>query len=174
MPLVEPPAIKPLNDRCDHCGQRIQLQRKEILNKACAIMLKRAAEHVMRTMQNDFEIRDFTEDGDFKFFSNFSHMRYHGLVAHVKVNGKVHKRRYLITRNGWAWLRGEIALPQFRMVKNGHNVPGKQSDRLVYLRDIWHGEPYVQTSFEYFDDDGRPIGIRPNFPATDNKQARLI
>lgn len=174
MPELVVPAVEPQKTKCDHCGQRIQLQRKEILNKACAIMLKRAAEHVMHTMKNDFEIRDFTEDGDFKFFSNFSHLRYHGLIANVKVNGKPHKRRYLITRNGWAWLRGDIELPKFRIVKNGHNVEGKQSDRLVYLRDIWHGEPYVQTTFEYFDDAGNPVGIRPHYPSDNTNQARLI
>lgn len=174
MPKLEAPAVEPIIKKCDHCGQRIQLQRKEILNKACAIMIKHAAEHVMSTMKNDFEIKEFTEDGDFKFFSNFSHMRYHGLVAHVKVNGRVHKKRYLITRNGWSWLRGEIALPKFRMVKNGHNVEGKQSDRLVYLSQVWDGEPYVQTAFEYFDENGNPVGIRPNYPKDNNNQARLI
>jgi hypothetical protein len=51
MPQIELPAIETMNDRCTHCGQRIRLQRKEMLNTAKVRMLKRAAEHVMSTMK---------------------------------------------------------------------------------------------------------------------------
>lgn len=35
-------------------------------------------------------------------------------------------------------------------------------------------EKVVQTSFEYFDDDGNPVGVRPNYPSSDSRQGRLI
>ena len=63
---VIPPAPEPMSETCSQCGQRLQLVRKEKLNKAKIVMLKRAAAHVMTTMDNDFMVRDFTEPADFK------------------------------------------------------------------------------------------------------------
>lgn len=172
MPQIEIPAAKPLTERCDHCGQRIRLQRKEMLNTAKVRMLKRAAEHVMSTMKNDFMTKDFTDDNEYKLYSNFQHLRYHGLIAHVKVNGQKVRKHWLITKNGWAFLRGDIDLPKYVLVKDDHTQ--SRADQRVYLKDLLHGEPYVQTSFEYFDDDGNPVGIRPHYPQTNDNQGRLI
>jgi hypothetical protein len=172
MPQIELPAIETMNDRCTHCGQRIRLQRKEMLNTAKVRMLKRAAEHVMSTMKNDFMTKDFTDDNEYKLYSNFQHLRYHGLIAHVKVNGQKVRKHWLITKNGWAFLRGDIDLPKYVLVKDDHTQ--SRADKKVYLKDLLHGEPYVQTSFEYFDDDGNPVGIRPHYPQTNDNQGRLI
>lgn len=172
MPQIELPAVETMNDRCTHCGQRIRLQRKEMLNTAKVRMLKRAAEHVMSTMKNDFMTKDFTDDNEYKLYSNFQHLRYHGLIAHVKVNGQKVRKHWLITRNGWSFLRGDIDLPKYVLVKDDHTQ--SRSDKKVYLKDLLHGEPYVQTSFEYFDDDGNPVGIRPHYPQTNDNQRRLI
>lgn len=171
MPEIVVPPIQAA-ERCNHCGQRIRLQRKEMLNKAKVMMLKRAAEHVLSTMTNDFMTRDFTTDEEYKLYSNFQHLRYHGLIAHVKVNGQKLRKHWLITKNGWAFLRGDIDLPKYVLVKDDHTQ--SRADQRVYLKDLWYGEPYIQTSFEYFDDDGKPVGIRPKYPVTDNRQAQLI
>lgn len=135
-------------------------------------MLKAAASHVMATMQNDFMVRDISAPEEYKLYSNFHHLRFHGIVAKVKKDGKVVPRHWLVTRNGWAFLRGEIDLPAYVLVKD--NEVKSRADKRVTLKDLLHGEDYIQTSFEYFDDDGNPIGVRPHYPATDNKQARLI
>lgn len=172
MPLVEPPAVKPINERCEHCGQRIQLQRKEVLGKGKIRMLKAAATHVMATMQNDFMVKDISAPEEYKLYSNFHHLRFHGIVAKVKKDGKVVPRHWLVTRNGWAFLRGELDLPAYVLVKN--NEIQSRADKRVTLKDLLHGEDYVQTSFEYFDDDGNPVGVRPHYPNINNNQARLI
>jgi hypothetical protein len=172
MPELVAPPVQPLKERCNHCGQRIQLQRKEVLGKGKIRMLKAAAAHVMTTMQNDFMVRDISAPEEYKLYSNFHHLRFHGIVAKVKKDGKVVPRHWLVTRNGWAWLRGEIALPKYVMVKD--NAIQSRSDQLIYLKDRLGGEDYIQTSFEYFDDDGNPVGIRPHYPAPENNQARLI
>ncbi len=172
MPQIELPAIEIMSNRCTHCGQRIRLQRKEMLNTAKVRMLKRAAEHVMSTMKNDFMTKDFTSNDEYKLYSNFQHLRYHGLIAHVKVNGTKLRKHWLITKNGWAFLRGDVELPKYVLVKDDHTQ--SRSDKKVYLKDLLHGEPYVQTSFEYFDDDGNPVGIRPQYPQTNDNQRRLI
>ncbi len=69
---VIPPPPEPMSERCSHCAQRIQLQRKELLNKHKATMLKRAAGHVMLTMKNDFKVSDFTKPEEFKPYNHFA------------------------------------------------------------------------------------------------------
>lgn len=172
MPELVAPAVEPLKERCDHCGQRIQMQRKEVLGKGKLRMLKAAASHVMSTMQNDFMVRDISAPEEYKLYSNFHHLRFHGIVAKVKKDGKVVPRHWLVTRNGWAFLRGEIDLPAYVLVKD--NEVKSRADKRVTLKDLLHGEDYIQTSFEYFDDDGNPIGVRPHYPQTNDKQRRLI
>lgn len=173
MPELIAPAIEPINERCDHCGQRIQLTRKENLNKHKATMLKRAAGHVMLTMKNDFKVSDFTRPEEFKPYNHFAQLRLHGLIFKQKTSdGKVILAKWGITKNGWAFLRGELQLPRYVLVQN--NKIKSRADELVDFNQVWRGEPTVQTSFEYFDDDGNPVGVRPHYPATTDKQARLI
>lgn len=176
MPEVKAPAIEPVkNEVCNHCGQRIPLARKELLNKQMIKMLKRAAGHVMDTMTNDFMVRDFTEPSEFKQYNWFSHLRLHGLIFKQRTpEGKEIRGRWGITRNGWAFLRGEKQLPAYVLVKN--NSIQSRSDELVGFNQVWRGEDTMQTSFEYFDDDGNPVGWRPTNPAAapNIAQARLI
>lgn len=170
---VIPPAPEPMNERCDHCGQRIPLQRKIHIDKIKCIMLKRAAEHVMSTMKNDFMVRDFTEPKDFKIYNAFSHLRLHGLIfKHTTDDGKVIKGRWGITRNGWAFLRNDKQLPRYVMVKN--NTIQSRADLQISFAEVWRGEPTIQTSFEYFDDAGNPVGIRPSYPQSRTDQTKLI
>lgn len=174
MPQVIPPAAEPMNqERCDHCGQRIPLARKELLNKQMIKMLKRAAGHVKTTMKNDFMVRDFTEPAEFKQYNWFSHLRLHGLIFKQRTaDGKEIRARWGITRNGWAFLRGEKQLPAYVLVKNNHIV--SHADEQVGFSHVWRGEDTMQTSFEYFDNDGNPVGIRPNYPSSDTNQGRLV
>lgn len=176
MPQIVPPAVEPISERCNHCGQRIPLARKELLNKQMIKMLKRAAGHVMTTMQNDFMVRDFTEPADFKQYNWFSHLRLHGLIFKQRTaDGKELRGRWGITRNGWAFLRGEKELPSFVLVLN--NSIHSRSDMLVGFGHVWRGEDIMQTSFEYFDEDGKPVGFRPTAARNNNwsnRQATLI
>lgn len=164
---------------CDHCGQRIPLTRKEMLNKHKIQMLKRAATHVKERFDageqdaNDFMVRDFTEPEDFKRYNFFSHLRLHGLVfKQTDAAGNVLRGRWGITRNGWAFLRGQLQLPAYVLIKN--NSIESRADELVNFGQVWRGEDTMQTSFEYFDEDGRPVGIRPSYPSNNSQQQRLI
>lgn len=159
---------------CLGCEQRIPLTRKETLNKHKVEMLKRAASHVKETMVNDFIVADFTEPEDFKRYNFFSHLRLHGLVFKQRdENGKEFRGRWGITRNGWAFLRGEKTLPSYVLIKNNHIE--ERSPLLVGFLDVWRGESTMETSFEYFDDAGQPVGFRPSMPVSHKtEQQRLI
>lgn len=160
-------------ENCNACGQRIPLARKEMLNKHKVEMLKRAALHVNKTMTNDFMVRDFTEPEDFKRYNFFSHLRLHGLVFKQRDRaGNEIRGRWGITRNGWAFLRGEKQLPKYVLIKNNSIV--SRADELVGFREVWRGENTMQTSFEYFNNYGEPVGVRPVAPDYDDKQKVLL
>lgn len=156
-------------ENCVVCHYRLPKQRKEILNGQKFVMLRRAAGHVMSTMVNDFKVSDFTEPADFKAYNFFSHLRLHGLIAKVKVDGKVQRGRWLITRNGWRFLRGQIELPEYLLVRN--NKIQSRSETTVSVYDVMRGDTAIVTSFDYFDDYGQPVG---HYPSADGNQSRLL
>lgn len=159
---------------CECCGQVIKQAHKEVLNKSKLIMLKAGAKRVIETGKNEFMVRDIADPSEFKLYNNFQKLRYHGLVtpARDEANHRV-KGKWLITRNGWAFLRGEIQMPAYVIIKN--NTVESRADRTVGFKDVWRGEECICTVFEYFDDDGKMVGVRPIVQETGNKdQARLF
>ncbi len=81
------------------------------------------------------------------------------MIAKYKVDGQLVRNEWVITRNGFRFLRGSIQLPKFVLIKRNHVV--ERSDSYVSLTDVWRGAPYLETRFEYFDDNNNPIGLRP-------------
>lgn len=156
---------------CSECGEPhiVQQAHKEVLNKHKLTMLKAAAQHVMDTQRNDFKLSELDEISN---YNNFQKLRYHGLVHHVRKNGVWLRGHWLITRNGWAFLRGELDLPKFVKVKNNSIV--ERSLDLINVRHVYYGSEVVNTTFEYFDDDGRPVAIRPLNRDPNSRQQALL
>lgn len=154
---------------CDHCGQEIKQSYKEKLSKHKLTMLQTVARHVIQTGVNDFNLRNLNDSTT--NYINFQKLRYHGLVHHVKENGVKKRGHWLITRNGWAFLRGEIELPKFVLIKN--NTIQSRSPETIHVKDVYRGSEVIETTFEYFDDDGKPVGVRPT-AFKDDRQQRLI
>jgi len=147
-------------DVCHSCGQTIMEAHREHLGKMKLTMLKRAASHVMQTKKNDFMVRDIADESEFKVFNNFQKLRYHGLVTPGRDHfGNRVRGRWLITRNGWAFLRGKLELPKFVLVRNNHIVD--HSSQTIDVREVYRGSDAIVTTFEYFDDAGNMIGFRP-------------
>ncbi len=82
------------------------------------------------------------------------------------------KGQWLITRNGWAFLRGEIELSKYVLVSNNHIK--ERSDEKVTHRNVNAGVMEITTAFEYFDDNNRPVGLRPSAPAPKPVQESLL
>lgn len=165
--------------KCLGCQRRIPLVRKETLNKHKVQMLKAAAAHVMEQVEagaddpNDFMVRDFAAPEDFKRFNFFSHLRLHGLVFKQRdAAGKEIRGRWGIARNGWSFLRGDKELHKYVKVKD--NEIKERSAEMVKFMDVWRGEATIETSFEYFLDDGTPVGLRPNYSVSESKQERML
>lgn len=130
---------------------------KETLTKGKLEMLKQAANHVTATMQNDIPLSIF--GAQISKYNNFQKLRYHGLIHHVRKNGQIVRGRWLITRNGWAFLRGEIQLPKYVFVAN-NEITGR-ADQTISVRDVHYGSDVIETTFQYFDKNNNPVGFRP-------------
>lgn len=118
-----------------------------------------AGELVASTMNNRFKLKELKACSEPSHYNNFQKLRYHGLIAKAKVDGQLVRNEWVITRNGFRFLRGKINLPKFVTIKNNHVEV--RSDVMVSLTDVWRGAPYLETTFEYFDDDNNPVGLRP-------------
>lgn len=159
---------------CSECGEPhvVRNLRKETLTKTKCNVLKAAAARVMETNINRFKIRDV---GDLStnpsHYNHFQKLRYHGLVAKIKDS----HNEWLVTRNGWSFLRGDLKLPKFVMVKNNHVQKDGRSDTLVGLLDVLRGGDVIETTFDYFDEEtGKMVARGPLPPAEKPEQATLL
>lgn len=161
-----------MSEVCNHCGQRIQQAHKETMSRQKLTMLKAVAQHVIDTDSNDFKKSSVSTMQGNTAYANFQKLRYHGLIAHVTINGQRVRDRWLVTRNGWAFLRGELSLPKYVLVKNNHITT--RSDLLISVRDVYYGSEAIQTTFEYFDDYGNKVGFAPVRRYIEDRQVRLV
>lgn len=146
-----------MNDICFHCGQKIKLARKEVFNKGLCTSLQTAAVYISATGKNDFDIHTLFNDTN--TYNNFQKLRFFGLVHHVTKNGVNVRGHWLITRNGWAFLRGEQRTHKWVKVQNNRII--EHSPETIRVQDAYHGSEVIHTTFEYFDASGYPVGYRP-------------
>ncbi len=150
---------------CNHCGQKIKQAYKEMLSKHKLTMLQTVARQVVATGVNDFNLRNMNDSTT--NYINFQKLRYHGVVHHVRNADKSLKRgHWFITPLGWSFLRGERDLPKFVLVRENSIVD--RSPELINVKDVYRGSEAIITTFEYFDEYGKMVGVRPT-PRTDNQ-----
>lgn len=154
---IPPERTRNMSDCCPICGQTLKKAHKESMSRAKLTMLKTAADYVITHERNEVPATVFH---DISSYNNFQKLRYHGLIHYWRNSqGNEVRGKWLITRNGWAFLRGELSIPKYIIVKNNHLE--SRSDTLVSVRDVYYGSEILQTTFEYFDEAGRPVGFRP-------------
>jgi hypothetical protein len=145
---------------CTGCGEEHEVTtRKEFLNKHKLELLQQAARHVSNQMDNNFGLKEVFGDNT-NNYNNFQKLRYHGLVHHVRHNGALVRGRWLITRNGWAFLRGDLSLPKWVMVRGNRVLEMRALDKLS-VTEVYVGSEIIDTVFEYFDEFNNPVGWRP-------------
>jgi hypothetical protein len=162
---------------CTGCGEMHTSQdaHKEHLTKIKCEMLKKAALYVKFTGVNNFRKRDVPGMSENSAYGNFQKLRYHGLIVQIRENGVKSRDHWLITQVGWKFLRGEVVLPKFVLVKDNQTLQGGRSETLVTFLDVLKVGEYLETSFEYFDHDtGAMVGKRPAAPITILEQAKLV
>jgi len=125
---------------CNTCGQRIQNARKETLSKIKLEILMSAGQLVASRMSNRFKLKEIEACTEPSHYNNFQKLRYHGLVAKLKIDGQPVRNGWCITRNGFRFLRGKIEIPKYVLIKQNRVV--ERSEVLVSLSDAWRGAPY--------------------------------
>lgn len=146
-------------DICPGCMRKIPLARKESLSRIKVEILMSAGQLVAERLSNRFKLRDVPACTEPSHYNNFQKLRYHGLIAKATVNGRLMRNEWVITRNGFRFLRGTLEIPKFVKIRQNHIV--ERAAECVSLSQVWRGAPYLETSFEYFDEDNNPIGVRP-------------
>lgn len=143
---------------CDACGQQIKQAHKETMNKNLLTGLQAASKSIIASGRNDFDLHELFDA--YNLYNNFQKLRYFGLVHHVRdAHGTAVRGHWLITRNGWAFLRGELEVHKWVKIRSNHII--ERSPEIISVRDVFYGADVIQTTFEYFDDAGRPVGVRP-------------
>lgn len=152
--------------------------RKENIDKLKVLMLKRAAQHVIDTKKpifkkSELNLIDFGQSA----YGRFGALRFHGLIAKMRDDdGKVIKGDWIITRLGWAFLRGDRQINKFVYMQDNHIRDDLERGPLVSLTDVFKGADYMQTNFEYVDVRGNFVGVRPAFSqsSTQSEQSSLL
>lgn len=126
---------------------------KETLNRHKLNLLQQGADEVNRTGNNIVDIKLFADN--INSYNNWQKLRYHGLIAHVTENGIKQRGKWLITNNGWAFLRGDISLPKFIMIGENHIV--EKSNEQLDARDLYRESEIVESTFEYYEPTYRPV-----------------
>lgn len=157
---------------CKECHQIVKQAHKETLNKSLLEGLQRAAKSIVASGVNDFDIHEIVDD--YNLYNNFQKLRYFGLVHHVTDKRSKARIRghWLITRNGWAFLRGDLNICKWVKIRNNHII--ERSPETLSVKDVYRGSEYVVTTFEYFDDDGNMVGIRPMAAPTPPQNGTLF
>lgn len=125
---------------------------QENLGKHKLTLLQKAAREVIDTHKNEFSTRLFQDN--VSDYANLQKLHYHGLIFKVK------RGVWGITRNGWSFLRGELDLPKWVLIRDNHIV--ERSNELINVKDVYRGAEIIATTFLYFDELGNPVGTKPS------------
>lgn len=99
-------------------------------------------EHVHRTNVNAFsakETRDLLKPFQ---YTQFTKLRFHGLIAKIKDENDVFTGKWLITRRAGDFLRNEIVLPQ--KVQTQSNTIIGYDDITVSVKDVYKSDVYLE------------------------------
>lgn len=122
---------------CEHCGGRLLKYtfRLQPLYITALVKFRRAISyHGRNEIHLKHDMDEYAFELDRYERSNWTMLRFFGLVAKVRENG-VHKRGYwLLTKRGSKFLNGEIAIP--KSVQVFRNVVVAREDRLAFLKDV--------------------------------------
>jgi len=137
-------------EKCQICDAKVK-KYKSSMN----IVITQALIKISRAVYIKAQNKPFTEANDIYISrlpkeiemtheerSNISKLRVHGLIAKVKENDEVKRGRWLITRQGWAYLRGEEIT---NTVTHFRNRVIDRSDDKTTIGEVMTGAEYSNT-----------------------------
>ncbi len=131
--------------RCEHCGASMKMYWHSLTPALVSILVK-CIQFVRANNQNCFHLQKDLQL-NVNEFSNFTKLRFHGLVAHADEKTDERTGYWLITRRGGQFLRGEIAVP--RRVLTFRNEVKDHSKDLIAVGELKDKIPYYERQFAY-------------------------
>lgn len=138
-------------ERCEHCGANLKKFWHRLTPGMTNALIK-ARRYVAEnpSSRNEFHIyKHLTRENTLTTVEqmNWTKLRFHGLVAKVRREGKVKTGYWLITRRGADFLNGEIQIPQ--RVQTFRNRVVARSEEMVTIKDVIGAQPYWDKKEEY-------------------------
>lgn len=134
---------------CANCGANMKAFWHTVNSGLVGIMIK-AITFIRDNGKNEFHLQDDLHLS-VNEFSNFTKLRFHGLVAHVKDKSGY----WLITKRGGEFLRGEISIP--KQVKTFRNRVIDHSPDTVNITRFKHDFPSFESDYAFEIQQGRLI-----------------
>lgn len=117
---------------CEHCGAKMTAYEQR-LSKGLVITLLKLRTAVRSQEMNDVHVPSLKTLTKTEF-NNFQKLRYHAMVAHVTEAGKDVAGRWLITKRGAQFLKGEVKVPEH--VVTFRNKITAKSTKKIWIGDI--------------------------------------
>lgn len=135
-----------MNEKCEHCGANLKKWWHTLTPGLVRDLVKlRMAIHSKG--ENDIHIAQ--EMGLTKSeYNNFQKLRYFGLVAKVRVEGKRNQGRWLLTHRGALFLDGKISVPS--KVQTFRNRISDRTGEFIKISDIY--KSFELPNFQNIDD----------------------
>lgn len=129
---------------CPHCGSSLKKYWHRLtpgLVKTLVKVYKAVSiKQENRVTKNDLNLSHSE-------YGNFQKLRFHALIAKVKVDGKWDRRSWLLTKRAGDFLKGRIDVP-YRVQTFRNEVVGHDARR-VFVKDVTDVTPYFE-SYEDF------------------------
>ena len=140
------------NEKCAHCGASMKIY-KHSLTIGIVETLKKVALAIKTKGENDIHLQKEVELTNNQY-NNFQKLRYFGLVHHVKKDGKVKAGRWLITRNGWEFLKGNMRIRRWTKTFRNQIYEVPAGDNLIEAKFIFEfnkldTREYYQKEFNF-------------------------
>ena len=131
-------------DHCEHCGAGLKKFWHKITPGLVDTLVK--AYMIVSAKGKNIVNRDELNLSN-SAYTNMYKLRYHGLIAHYKIDGQISKGEWLITRRGGQFLRGEIDIPA--RVQTFRNKVIAHDEHKMKLIDVLGMTPYFEKNFEF-------------------------
>lgn len=142
---------------CTHCHQTIKIYRYGI-SRSMVRVLKAMAKSTTPDSGRAIDVDDLKLKHSER--TQLTKMRFHGLVAKVKDDGKQIPRHWLITRKGWGFLGGDTIQSKVLVYNNqvlGHEGGGIEIKRVDGEADAYDAIPVSEAESRTYAHVREPV-----------------
>lgn len=144
--------MKPIVEHCGECGAK-KVIYPHLLSPGIVSALRKAAQYSVENRKRHFRKRWVDPLLTKSESSNWSKLRFHGMVAKIKdESGGIKRGWWVVTHRAWEFLAARLSVPQYTFTYRNRVVQGyiPPTGKVPYItiREVKDVEPY----FEQFED----------------------